>query len=172
MIQAVGDREEMQSCIELAEDLIIPSIEANGDDASHLRSGCEDYRVGDGEFSGVLEFRAYDHFGLDTEDELTEYGFVDWFTLQHYDRFDGRYSPPIAVVTIRVPFRGYPPRLPPDVRTRRPRPGQLRRRPGVPNPPGAGRRLDAVRAHRGPRPRRGTMVVTGSARPGPVGGDR
>lgn len=65
-----------------------------------------DYRVADNEYSGVLEFRSYDHFGLDTDDEITEYGFVDWFTLQHYDRFDGRYSPPIAVVTIRVPFRG------------------------------------------------------------------
>ncbi|MHB9005115.1 MAG: hypothetical protein ACYC6C_13870 [Coriobacteriia bacterium] len=41
-----------------------------------------------------------------TDDAVTGYGFVDWFTLQHYERFDGKYAPPLAVVEIEVPFSG------------------------------------------------------------------
>jgi hypothetical protein len=51
--------------------------------------------------------RAFLDFGLDTDDQITEYGFVDWFTLQHYDRFDGKSIPPLAVVEIEVPFSGW-----------------------------------------------------------------
>ncbi len=66
----------------------------------------EDYSVTGNTFSGTLVFRSYDHFGLDPDDGVTGYGFVDWFTLQHYDRFDGKYAPPLAVVEIEVPFSG------------------------------------------------------------------
>lgn len=47
-----------------------------------------------------------DHFGLDPDDEITEYGFIDWFTLQHYDRFGGKYPPPIAQADIEIPISG------------------------------------------------------------------
>jgi hypothetical protein len=53
----------------------------------------KDYKVEGNSFSGKLVFHSYDHFGLDPDDEITEYGFIDWFTLQHYDRFDGKYPP-------------------------------------------------------------------------------
>lgn len=66
----------------------------------------EDYVTTDQSFSGKLVFESYDHFGLDPDDEITKYGFVDWFTLQHYDRFDGKYVPPIALVTVEVPISG------------------------------------------------------------------
>jgi len=56
-----------------------------------------------------LVFNSYDHFGLD-KDDLEErldrrWGFV-WFTLQHYDRFNGKYVPPISVVDVEVPISG------------------------------------------------------------------
>lgn len=66
----------------------------------------EDYVTTDHSFSGKLVFESYDHFGLDPDDEITWYGFVDWFTLQHYDRFHGKYVPPIALVTVKVPISG------------------------------------------------------------------
>ncbi|MGW2344395.1 hypothetical protein [Streptomyces sp. NPDC001661] len=37
---------------------------------------------------------------------ITTYGFIDWFTLQHYDRFDGKYTPPIAQADVEVPISG------------------------------------------------------------------
>lgn len=64
------------------------------------------YVLDGNEFSGTLSFRSYDHFGLDVDDEITEYGFVDWFTLQHFDRFNGRYTPSLAVVEVEVPISG------------------------------------------------------------------
>ncbi|WIM92697.1 DUF3289 family protein [Actinoplanes oblitus] len=57
-------------------------------------------------FSGTLLFHSYDHFGLDPDDEITNYGFIDWFTLQHYDRFNGKYPPAIAVADVEVPISG------------------------------------------------------------------
>lgn len=66
----------------------------------------EDYVATDHSFSGKLVFESYDHFGLDTDDHITVYGFVDWFTLQHYDRFDGKYVPPITRATVEVPING------------------------------------------------------------------
>jgi hypothetical protein len=57
-------------------------------------------------FSGKLVFHSYDHFGLDPGDEITEYGFIGWFTFQRYDRFDGKYPPPIAQVDIEIPISG------------------------------------------------------------------
>ncbi|MEU3999557.1 DUF3289 family protein [Streptomyces fungicidicus] len=66
----------------------------------------KDYKVEGNSFSGKLVFHSYDHFGLDPDDEITEYGFIDWFTLQHYDRFDGKYPPPIAQADIEIPISG------------------------------------------------------------------
>jgi Protein of unknown function (DUF3289)/Bacterial TSP3 repeat len=66
----------------------------------------KDYQISGNTFSGTLVFHSYDHFGLDPDDEITEYGFVDWFTLQHYDRFDGKYAPPIAVADVEVTISG------------------------------------------------------------------
>lgn len=66
----------------------------------------KNYAVSGNTFSGTLVFHSYDHFGLDPDDGVTRYGFVDWFTLQHYDRFNGKYAPPLAVVDIEVPISG------------------------------------------------------------------
>lgn len=66
----------------------------------------KDYKVEGNSFSGKFVFHSYDHFGLDPDDEITEYGFIDWFTLQHYDRFDGKYPPPIAQADIEIPISG------------------------------------------------------------------
>ncbi|MEV7081625.1 DUF3289 family protein [Streptomyces sp. NPDC093516] len=66
----------------------------------------KDYKVEGNSFSGKLVFHSYDHFGLDPDDEITEYGFIDWFTLQHYDRFDGKYPPAIAQADIEIPISG------------------------------------------------------------------
>lgn len=57
-------------------------------------------------FTGTLVFHSYDHFGLDTGDLEQTYGFVVWFTLQHHDRFNGKYVPPISVVDVEVPISG------------------------------------------------------------------
>jgi hypothetical protein len=66
----------------------------------------KDYRISGNTFSGTLVFSSYDRFGLDPDDEITEYGFVDWFTPQHYDRFDGKYVPPVAVADVEVTISG------------------------------------------------------------------
>lgn len=66
----------------------------------------KDYKVEGNSFSGKLVYHSYDHFGLDPDDEITEYGFIDWFTLQHYDRFDGKYPPAIAQADIEIPISG------------------------------------------------------------------
>ncbi|MFJ8925314.1 DUF3289 family protein [Streptomyces sp. NPDC102364] len=66
----------------------------------------KDYKVSGNTFSGKLLFHSYDHFGLDPDDEITNYGFIDWFTLQHYERFEGKYAPPIAVADVEIPING------------------------------------------------------------------
>ncbi|MFE1953694.1 DUF3289 family protein [Streptomyces sp. NPDC059524] len=66
----------------------------------------KEYKVEGNSFSGKLVFHSYDHFGLDPDDEITAYGFIDWFTLQHYDRFDGKYPPAIAQADIEIPISG------------------------------------------------------------------
>lgn len=61
----------------------------------------------DGEqFSGKLQFHFYDHFGLDADDEIIWAGFIDWFTLQHYDRFNGKYVPFITTIDYEINFSG------------------------------------------------------------------
>ena len=57
-----------------------------------------DYKCDGKEFSGKLQFHFYDHFGLDETDEIMWSGFCDWFVLQHYDRFNGKYVPFITTV--------------------------------------------------------------------------
>lgn len=57
-----------------------------------------DYKCDGKEFSGKLQFHFYDHFGLDETDEIIYPGFCDWFVLQHYDRFNGKYVPFITTV--------------------------------------------------------------------------
>jgi len=42
----------------------------------------------------------------DTDDFGKWPGFSQWFTLQHYDRFDGKYVPPILVATVEVDIHG------------------------------------------------------------------
>jgi Protein of unknown function (DUF3289) len=66
----------------------------------------KNYAVDGDTFSGTLVFEDYDHFGLDTDDFGKWPGFSQWFTLQHYDRFDGKYVPPIVVATAEVDIHG------------------------------------------------------------------
>lgn len=66
----------------------------------------KNYAVDGNTFSGTLVFEDYDHFGLDTDDFGTSPGFSQWFTLQHYDRFGGKYVPPILVATAEVDIHG------------------------------------------------------------------
>ncbi len=65
-----------------------------------------DYKCDGKTFSGTLRFHFYDHFGLDSDDYEWAPGFCDWFTLQHYDRFNGEHSPYITVVDISIEFSG------------------------------------------------------------------
>lgn len=65
-----------------------------------------DYKCDGKEFSGKLQFHFYDHFGLDETDEIIYPGFCDWFVLQHYDRFNGKYVPFITTVDFSVDFSG------------------------------------------------------------------
>lgn len=64
------------------------------------------YQCDGKKFSGTIEFYSYDHFGLDNDDYEWFAGFCDWFTLQHYDRFNGKYVPFITVVDTSVNFEG------------------------------------------------------------------
>lgn len=58
-------------------------------------------------FTGSLSFHFYDHFGLDSDEEqLTWIGFCDWYTLQHYTRFNGKYAPFITQCDFTVPISG------------------------------------------------------------------
>lgn len=70
------------------------------------RISLKNFEVTGNTFTGTLVFHSYDHFGLDPDDGVDSYGFVDWFTLQHYDRFDGEYVPPLAVVDQEVSISG------------------------------------------------------------------
>lgn len=66
----------------------------------------KDFKNIGGQFSGKLAFHFYDHFGLDADDEINNPGFVDWFTLQHYVRFNGKYVPFITTIDYELPFSG------------------------------------------------------------------
>lgn len=66
----------------------------------------KDFKNDGDRFSGKLVFHFYDHFGLDSDDEIVWPGFVDWFTLQHYKRFNGKYVPFITTIDYEVYFYG------------------------------------------------------------------
>ncbi len=66
----------------------------------------KDFKCDGNTFSGTILFHFYDHFGLDADDEINHFGFVDWFTLQHYTKFDGAHSPFITTVNIEENFSG------------------------------------------------------------------
>ncbi len=57
-------------------------------------------------YSGTLRFHYYDNFGLDSDDLSVAYGFIDWYTLQHYTRFNGAYRPFLTYVDFEVDFSG------------------------------------------------------------------
>ena len=62
-------------------------------------------------FNGTLQFRLYDHFGLDQPDvENRKYikfdGFRAWFVLQHFDSYDGKYEPFINLMAYEINFSG------------------------------------------------------------------
>ncbi len=64
----------------------------------------------DGEtFKGILQFNIYDNFGLDSPDiekHGQRSGFREWFMLQHYDGYEGKYKPFITVIQFDVEFSG------------------------------------------------------------------
>jgi hypothetical protein len=66
----------------------------------------KDFKNDGNQFSGKIMFHFYDHFGLDADDEIVWPGFIDWFTLQHYDRFDGKYVPFITTIDYEMDFSG------------------------------------------------------------------
>lgn len=66
----------------------------------------QNYRETTTGFTATLKFHFYDHFGLDSDDEITTVGFCDWFTLQHYTRFDGKYVPFLTYCDISYTISG------------------------------------------------------------------
>lgn len=72
------------------------------------------YSIKEGNFQGTLRFHIYDDFGLD-ESDVSEgkgelyvklAGFRAWYTLQHFEGFNGKYKPFKTEVVIDVPFEG------------------------------------------------------------------
>lgn len=51
-------------------------------------------------------FKYFDHFGLEESDHIWAPGFCDWYTLQHYDRFNKAYKPFITYIEFDEPFSG------------------------------------------------------------------
>lgn len=66
----------------------------------------QNYRETATGFTATLKFHFYDHFGLDSDDEITAVGFCDWFTLQHYTKFDGKYVPFLTYCDISYTISG------------------------------------------------------------------
>ena len=70
----------------------------------------DDYHFDGKHFSGTLNFTLYDHFGLDKPDVEKLYvnlaGFRAWYVLQHYDKFNGEFTPFINLMKYTVPFEG------------------------------------------------------------------
>ncbi|MEK3790523.1 DUF3289 family protein [Paenibacillus sp. FSL R7-0204] len=66
----------------------------------------KDFKINGNQFSGKLAFHFYDHFGLDADDEINFPGFMDWFTLQHFKLFNGKYVPFITTIDYELPFSG------------------------------------------------------------------
>lgn len=66
-------------------------------------------KVGDN-YSGVLSFTLYDHFGLDAAD-VEKYGwllgFRAWYILQHNQTYSGAHKPFVSVMNFEVPFSGF-----------------------------------------------------------------
>ena len=60
----------------------------------------------DTRFEGTLHFKYFDHFGLEESDNIWAPGFCDWYTLQHYDRFNKAYKPFITYIEFDEPFSG------------------------------------------------------------------
>lgn len=70
----------------------------------------KDYKVTKKEYSGIMQFTFYDHFGLDKEDITKKFGslagFRAWFTLQHYKKYNKKYKPFVTVCKFDVKFKG------------------------------------------------------------------
>lgn len=66
----------------------------------------EDFVCNGNHFSGTIRFHFYDHFGLDDDDYQWLPGFCDWYVLQHYDGFNGKYCPFITIMDFSCNFEG------------------------------------------------------------------
>ena len=66
----------------------------------------KNYKFDGKNFSGTLHYEMNDHFGLDYDDLDIKFGFADWFTLQHYERFNGKYKPFIVSIEHDIDFHG------------------------------------------------------------------
>lgn len=66
----------------------------------------KNYKFDGKNFSGTLHYEMNDHFGLDSDDLDIKFGFADWFTLQHYERFNGKYKPFIVSIEHDIDFHG------------------------------------------------------------------
>lgn len=69
-----------------------------------------DFSVCGKKYMGKMRFTIYDHFGLDEPDVEKMYvqlaGFRSWFTLQHWNKYNGKYKPFASVMTFNIPFSG------------------------------------------------------------------
>ncbi len=67
-----------------------------------------DFKKTDTNYTGTIVFHYYDHFGLDSDEGKYNKigGFVNWYLLQHYDKFNKKYAPFITHFDIEVPISG------------------------------------------------------------------
>lgn len=64
----------------------------------------DNYQCNENNFSGTLRFHFHDHFGLDQNDNQWVPGFCDWYVLQHYKFYNGRYCPFITNIDFSCDF--------------------------------------------------------------------
>lgn len=67
------------------------------------------YKCENKKYSGVFTFTLYDHFGLDVNDIIKygdKIGFREWYILQHFTDYKGKYKPFVTKMSFDVSFSG------------------------------------------------------------------
>lgn len=67
-----------------------------------------DYNFDGKNFSGYINIKIFDHFGLDENDIInhSQSGFRSWYVLQHYEKFNQRYRPFVTWIETKKYFEG------------------------------------------------------------------
>ena len=68
------------------------------------------YSISGNEYSCILHYTLYDHFGLDQADVETYgplAGFRSWYVLQHYSEYNSEYKPFLSIIEFDVVITGY-----------------------------------------------------------------